>query len=186
MNKKNKKTIFGKVTYVIIALGLLFAFIIFVLEKKQIIDLYKKPISQTENIPRPINDVDYGPPTPQEEQQAQDIKKEVIQQSGEVEPIPQGTINVSLSAATQDVAGGPLEVRAIIEGATTGTCTLNLSQNGNVKTFTANIINLGNYYGCEGFSVPVSSLSAGNWQLELLVANQNAKGSAKQEVTINL
>lgn len=185
MNTNNQKTKFGKTIYILIAFGLLLAFVVLVLEKQQVINLYQKPISGQPQS-RPVNDVNYSPPTAQEEQQAQDTKKQLLEQNQNVQPIPADTINVSLSAATQDVPGGPLEVRAIIDGATTGTCTLNLSQNGNIKTFTANVVNLGTYYSCEGFSVPVASLGAGNWQLELLVANQNAKGSVTQKVTINL
>ena len=181
---KNQKNTIGKTIYILTALGLLLAFVVFALEKQQIINLYQRPVAQ-EPV-RPVNDVSYTPPTPQEEEQAKDIKKQLLEQNQNVQPIPAGTINVSLSAATQDIAGGPLEVRAIIDGATTGNCTLNLSQNGNVKTFTANVVNLGTYYSCEGFSVPLSSLGAGNWQLELLVANESAKGSVTQEVTINL
>ena len=181
----NKKTNIGNLIYILIAFGLLLAFVIFALEKQQVINLYQKSINaQTQ--PRPVNDISYDPPTEQEQQQAQDTKKQLLEQNQNVQPIPAGTINVSLSAATQDVPGGPLEVRAIIDGATTGTCTLSLGQNGNVKTFTANVVNLGTYYSCEGFSVPVASLGAGNWQLELLVANQSAKGFITQEVTINL
>lgn len=183
MNSKENKI--GKLIYILVAFGLLLAFVIFALEKQQVINLYQKPVNaQTQ--PRPVNDVNYSPPTAQEEQQAQDTKKQLLEQNQNVQPIPAGTINVSLSAATQDVPGGPLEVRAIIDGATTGICTLNLSQNSNVKTFTANVVNLGTYFSCEGFSVPVASLGAGNWQLGLLVANQSAKGSVTQEVTINL
>ena len=163
----------------------MFAFTIFVTEKLQIINLYQRPFT-IQSQPRPVNDVSYNPPTAQEEQQAQETKKQLLEQNQNVQPIPAGTINVSLSAATQDVPSGPLEVRAIIDGATTGTCTLSLSQNSNVKTFTANVIDLGTYFSCEGFSIPVSSLSAGKWNLALEVYNETAKGVANQEVSITL
>lgn len=181
----NQKKIIGKYIYILITLCLLMAFILLVLEKQQLINLYQKPAPQ-QTQPRPVNDIDYSSPTNQEQKQATEDKIKLMEQNQNVQPIPAGTINVSLSAATQDVAGGPLEVRAIIDGATTGTCNLSLSQNGTTKSFTANVIDLGTYFSCEGFSIPVSSLSAGKWNLALEVYNETAKGVANQEVSITL
>ncbi len=185
ISMKNKKNNIGKSIYIIVVIGLLLAFFIIVLEKQQIINLYQKPVSIQQQ-PRPVNDVAYTPTTPQEQQEADNIKKEALAQADKPITPPEGILEVSLSAANQDSPGGPLVVRAIINGATSGTCKLLLTQNGNIKEYTSTIANKGTYYGCEGFDIPSTDLNAGNWKLVLEAYNGVAKGSAGQEVNITL
>ncbi len=177
-----KSTKFGKIIY-FSAIGLLFVgFAVLLLEKSQITDLYSKPVQVTAT-ERPVNDIDYSPPTKEQQQEADQTKQQLIEQSNSTSPLPE-TISITLSAAGQDVNGGPLIVRSLVMGTTTGSCTLTLTKEGVTKEYSNQVTNLGTYYGCEGFNIPVSDLAAGTWQLTLKANNGNLNGSTSQEVVI--
>jgi hypothetical protein len=165
----------------IIVLVALFA-ILFV-EKIGVTNFYTKPSSNTPVV-RPVNDVKYVPATSTEQEEGEKIKEEAKNQINQ--PASNASsISVSLTAANQDVTGGPLIVQAIISGATNGTCKLTTAQNNSNKTYTANVVNLGTYYGCDGFSVPFSDLNPGSVTTLLEVTNsQGGYGKAQQQAEV--
>lgn len=173
-----------KIILVSVSAILLICLLLFILEKTKVINLYTKPVSPTAtNTPRPVNDVAYTPATTPEQDEGNQIKQNIIDESNK-KPTNPSTISVTLSAANQDNPGGPLIVRAMISGATSGTCNLTLTQSSTIKKYSAKVVNLGTYYGCEGFSVPFSEISVGKWQLNLSVDNGTINGNTSQEVQI--
>ena len=180
MTKSNK---FTKLAFFSASFILVTGFIVFGLEKANVINLYSKPVTATANsAPKPVNTVSYTPATTTEQDEANKIKQDLIDQSNK----PQTSttkIDVSLSAATQDVAGGPLVVRSMVSTGS-GTCSLTLTMGTETKSYSAEIVNSGTYYNCKGFDVPVADLSNGKWQLKLSATNGQAYGEVSQEVNI--
>ena len=174
---------FTKIALLSTSFILVAGFIVFGLEKANVINLYNKPVTATANsAPKPVNTVDYSPATTTDQDEASRLKQDLIDKSNK----PQTTttkIEVSLSAATQDVAGGPLVVRSLLN-TTGGTCKLTLTKEGINKEYSAEIVNTGTYYGCKGFDVPVTDLSTGKWQLKLSANNGQAYGEVSQEADI--
>jgi hypothetical protein len=61
---------------------------------------------------------------------------------------------------------------------------LNLEKGGISKSYTANIGWQGNYYSCNGFSVPFNDLSTGKWNATLVVNSDSKTGKAEQQITV--
>lgn len=139
---------------------------------------------QTETL-RPVNDVDYSPATSTDNTDI-DAKKsdgsidEPIQKPND----PDSPISIILSASGQDYAGGPVLIRSILDNISNGTCTLTLSNDNDTKTYTSAIIWTGTYYSCEGFDVPMSDLSPGEWKLELVASNDTFSGTTTKTITV--
>lgn len=187
MNKKKSPLI--KKPLLIAAIVLCLAgFGLLVLEKTHVIDLFhaKTPASSTTgSSSRPVNDVSYTPATPGDNA-SNDIKK----QDGSIDKTPVTTpdttspISVVLSAAAQDTKGGPVVVRAILNNLSGGKCTLTLTRGSTVRTYSTDVTWLGTYYGCNGFDVPYSDLSVGDWNLKLVVTQNTNSGQASQMVSV--
>jgi len=161
--------------------ALVASFVLFILEKSSVTNFYEKPAPTTQNpsTTRPVNDVNYSPATTTEQDEANRTKQALIDQANNTNQ-NQGNVTISLSAAGQDTAGGPLIVKALINGISSGTCNLKLIKDSVVKTYTASVADFGSYYGCDGFSIPYSDLSNGKWQLTLT----SGSGTISQSVEI--
>ena len=178
--RKNK---LARTSLVLASLLLVTVFALIILEKNNVTKFFtNSDTSQVTAGARPINDVSYTPATTTEQEEGDRIKQNLIEESNKV-PQTTSKINVSLSAATQDVAGGPLVVRSIVN-ASSGSCKLTLTQGSTKKELTSEVTNLGTYFSCGGFDIPTTELSNGKWQLNLSVTSPNAFGEVSQEVTI--
>lgn len=94
-------------------------------------------------------------------------------------------IGVSFSATSQDT--NVYHIRLLIDQVVgAGTCSLSMTSttNGQDYTATANIQAGPSSSTCEGFDIPLSKLSAGNWNATVSVISGNAAGSATKEITI--
>lgn len=93
------------------------------------------------------------------------------------------TVEVLITAANQN--SGVLQVRALISTVVnTGNCTLTLTKSGQTVTKTADTQALSSTSTCKGFDIPVSELSSGSWQLNLIYENDSLKGTASKIVTV--
>ncbi len=160
------------------------SFILFALEKTQLIDLYKKEVpSPASTETHPVNDIDYSPASSTDNDEINQKKE-----TGEVDkPVVQNTsksIGITLSAAGQDTKGGPVIVRTILSETSTGTCKLTLTKDSVVKTYQSEVINKGTYYSCNGFDIPFSDLSVGEWNLKLDVINNGSSGTTQQIIKV--
>lgn len=180
MPNSNKIT---KIALLSASFVLVAGFVVFGLEKANVVNLYSKPkLAISDTATKPVNTVSYTPATTAEQDEASKTKQDLIDQSNK----PQTSttkIDVSLSAANQDVAGGPLIIRSMLN-TTGGTCKITLTKDGISKDYSAEIVNTGTYYGCKGFDIPVADLSSGKWQLKLSATNGQAYGEITQEVEI--
>ena len=133
---------------------------------------------------RQINTVSYTPATSTEQEEGENLKNQLIEDSNK--PSMNQGITVSFSAATQDTPGGPVIVKALINGTSSGNCNLTLSKGSIIKKYSAPVKNLETYYGCDGFSIPVADLSNGNWKAKLIITNDSSTGSAEQSIEVKI
>ncbi len=85
----------------------------------------------------------------------------------------------------KSVVDGNLTLRVTIDQSlTSGTCSLKLTSAGKTVTRSAPVITNPSSSTCEGFSVPVSELSSGQWTIEITVTSGNRTGTFKDKVTI--
>jgi hypothetical protein len=182
---KNSKII--KVIYMSAIAVLATSFLLVILEKSQVINIYSKPLPETSNEVRGVNEVDYSPADPTENDEI-NAKKESGQlgTDNQAQPEPGTPINVVLTAATQDTAGGPVVVRVLLTDVSSGTCNIAISKDGVTNNYTRNVVNAGTYYNCEALDIPASELSAGTWQLNVSVTNGDRTGAANQSVEVTL
>lgn len=93
------------------------------------------------------------------------------------------TVPVTISAANQN--DGVLQVRTLISAITSsGTCTLTLTKNSTTVTKTSEVQSLPSSATCKGFDIPVSEISAGEWQLKVVFENDTIKGENTKTVTV--
>lgn len=83
------------------------------------------------------------------------------------------------------VVDGNLTLRNTInQMLSSGTCTLTLTSNGRTVTRTANIIQNPSSSSCEGFSIPVTELGSGTWNINLAVNSGDRTGLFKDSISI--
>lgn len=129
---------------------------------------------------RPVNDVDYNPPTPDQQQQQEDTKTDVIKQNEGLEEKPStepATINVTISRVNQGGGkGAPINVRTIISGTTRGACTVEFKKEGqSTVTKTFPIIVQATYSTCQQADVPAADFGAdGDWSVSISAKNDTS------------
>jgi hypothetical protein len=141
---------------------------------------------------RPVNDVDYNPPTADQQQQQEDTKTDVIKQNEGLEEKPStepATISVNVSRVQQDGGkGASVNTRTVISGATRGTCTIEFKKSGQTTvTKTFPIIVQATYSTCQQADVPAADFGAdGEWAFSISAKNDTstsniATGTVKVE-----
>lgn len=109
-------------------------------------------------------------------------KKKVVQYEGEDPNEKEGLTGVVTYAG---VNGGNLMIRVNIDQyLDSGICELNLMQGGVVYSDTANIVSAATTATCEGFNVPVSRLSGGDYGIVIKISSGNKAGTINGEVKI--
>lgn len=182
MSKQSKKSFkilyFTAIGILVIGLGLL------ILEKFQVTNFYTKPIETANVAPRPVNDVQYTPADPTDNAVINQKKQDGTIDQNPTPVSPGAPINVVLTAAGQDSVGGPVVVRVLLTDVTAGTCTISLTSAGTTKEYVNNVVNAGTYYNCEALDIPISDLSAGDWNLTVTVTSADRSGTAQQTVEV--
>lgn len=136
---------------------------------------------------RPQNTVDYTAPSSTEQQQKEGTKTEVINKNeqtkdGQSTTSTNSNIVATLSRANQGGSGLPLNIRTIITGASSGSCAITLTRNGQPtinKTFP--IVSDATYATCQQADIPAAEFSVGGeWQLSIVATSGN---SSSQPIT---
>lgn len=92
-------------------------------------------------------------------------------------------ITVIFSATNQ--TDTTLQIRALIEAVLgSGQCVLTLTSGSTTLTKTASVQALASSSTCTGFDIPLTELSAGEWQLNLVVTSGSSKGSVEKGITV--
>ena len=126
---------------------------------------------------------DEGEKRNESEQVEEVIKKEpVVQYEGE-DPNEEDDLTGVVTYA--GVSGDYLLIRVNIDQyLDSGSCELSLLQGGVVYSDVANVVNSASTATCEGFNVPISSLSAGDYQIVVKINSNSKTGVIEGEVEI--
>ena len=111
-------------------------------------------------------------------------------QTNDTPPAPQpikGTsksnVGVTMTASAQN--GPTYQMRFQIDSPTTdGTCTLTLTKDSSTITKTAGVQALAKISTCQGFDIPVSELSPGQWNVNLSYESSTLTGSTTSTITV--
>lgn len=98
------------------------------------------------------------------------------------------TINVPIEITSANQTNSNLEIRTQINKVTSsGKCTLNMSEvsGSGVINQSSAVQSLASISTCEGFNVPLSSLSSGYWNITINYTSANYAGSVTKQVNIN-
>lgn len=177
--KRKKKFVIGAIAAVLILAAGLYIFV-----AKPFSRISAPQTTAQTNPTRNVNDVDYSPPSPQDQALQDQQKDQIVQPPSNPSPSP-STITVSISRASQASPGEPLVIRAIVAGASSGTCTVTLTKSGQptiTKTFP--ITFAATYNTCDNSQINASDFSVdGDWQLQV-TAQGGATTSAPATQTV--
>jgi hypothetical protein len=136
-------------------------------------------------------------PTDEQKQAGDDIKKQNLENEGkdstgntdttetpETQPGPdKSKVSITITSSSADTT--TYRLRALISALeSSGTCTLTLTKDQQTVTKTADIQPSATTSTCKGFDIPVSELSAGQWNATLTYESDTLLGSASTSVTI--
>lgn len=103
-------------------------------------------------------------------------------------PIPQenGKDKVELAITSYNQGGTAYQIRSIIYAVVSdGECTLILTKSDEVIVKKSPVQALPNSATCQGFDVPLSELSSGNWQVNLKYENDNISGATSVTIAVD-
>lgn len=137
---------------------------------------------------KPPNSVDYTPPSTSDSQISDQTKQDTTPSS-----TPSSTISVLITRAgnIQDAQGNntAVVVGSLVQGATSGTCTLMATQSGQTSVVQTNTVTTqANSYACPNFTIPYSSFPTGGpWKFTLTLSSngQTSTNSWPEVVTVN-
>lgn len=131
-----------------------------------------------------------GPTPEQKNQQAQtdaDAKKQFIENGGSdgqtQSTSPASADKVQISAKQE--SNGTVTILTKLYGVGDGTCNLTVKNGGQTTTQSADIIYQTQFSSCAGFSVPISGLGTGNWQISLSETSGGSSSTANTTLEVN-
>lgn len=136
--------------------------------------------------PVPQKPINYTPPTSDQVTTGDQIKKQSVdsqQQNNDTSPsTPTPVMITSINQSS-----GVIYIRSIIQKVTnSGSCTLTMSNNtGGSYTTTSKVQAMASSSTCEGFNIPSSKLSPGNWSITITFSDGLSSGSASGSVTVH-
>lgn len=144
-------------------------------------DLFGWKRSETQQV-----EVNYDPPTTEQVQAGQATKEEALGQDGkpkETDTANPATATITVTAAFQN--GSVFQIRSLITPLTgSGTCTLTLTKGSSTLTKNADIQAQASSSTCRGFDIPVSELSAGEWNVVLTFEGKDSRGSTETKIEV--
>lgn len=93
------------------------------------------------------------------------------------------SIGITVSAAAQDNAGGPVLIRTILENASSGECSYSLTRGDTTKSYSSTVVFSGTYYSCN-YDIPFNDLTMGTWNLNIDINMGNKSGHFNGSITI--
>jgi hypothetical protein len=137
----------------------------------------KTPASQ-----KPVN---YGPATSDEKSAGDRIKEQALNNQKQNDSNDASSV-VPLVITSVNQSSGTVYIRVMIEQITSaGTCTLSMSNgSGNTYTATSSVQSMASSSTCEGFNIPTSKLTTGDWSIKITYTNDSSSGSATGSVTV--
>ena len=97
-----------------------------------------------------------------------------------------GITNIPIEITSTSQTSNTLEIRTQINEITSsGKCTLTMTSGSNSINQSASVQALASISTCEGFNVPLSSLSSGSWTIIINYSSTGQTGSVTKQVNIN-
>jgi hypothetical protein len=126
--------------------------------------------------------INYGPPTKEEKQQAEDHKDELVRQAENQGASSKKEVTVSITSATS-VSGPSVTITGFVQGIVEdgATCTATLTKDSDTKTAISKAFADANTTQCQPVVV---QLSPGSWQLTLSYSSSSASGSSTKTLTV--
>jgi len=172
--------------YVIPAVLLAIAGGVFLLEKNNVINLYSNDIQETTAPQATVNDINYDPATTTDNEDINARKDNGTVDATPVIPTNDTSIQITFIANAQDVSGGQLEIRTLLNGVNDGSCALTLSKGPSEIKKSSTITKQNNYFICDAFIIPYTELTNGEWNIILRVtAGDGRTNEASTTTTIN-
>lgn len=133
------------------------------------------------------NTIDYDAPTDSQVKDGQSTKLKNITGS-DTSNNDQATLGtVTITAAQEDSDNTVLQVRSYIATVDSSLqCDMTLKKDGTVLNLTSSVQTSANVTTCTGFTVPVSQLSEGVWQVTMTYSKQSVSSSASTTVEIKV
>lgn len=152
---------------------------------------YKNNSISTNHLKKDSADIgsgfNYTQPSSDEKTAGDTQKKQIVDnsQSDSAAAQPKSSaLNVAITAKNQN--GDIVQIRSIITEVIGGSCSLNITQGGTTKTYTASVQTLPSASTCTGFNIPVSDLQPGNWSFSLAVtSNDSRRGQASSSLRVH-
>ena len=151
-----------------------------------------KNTANTSNGIRPQNTVDYTPATKDDNKANEDRKDNPSTTPGTLDssPVPTDEFSVTVTGANPDNTNRVVRVGTLVEGTTTGTCTLAMSQTGQKDVTSSNSVTLqNNSYVCPVFTIPFDSFPAsGAWTVKVTITKDSKQATGTWQggpITIN-
>ena len=175
---KNKKMLVFALT-IVLSLAILFA----ILEKTNTIDIFKS---------NPVTDMNIDGPTDEQKQQTAESEAEAKQQlidnpkDGMVGTTPAGSANSSsITLSAQQEENNTVTVFTKLNGYSTGSCDLSVTNQGKSISQTASVIYQPEFSSCAGFTVSKDSFGAGSWNIKLSVTSNGKTESNNISFEVN-
>lgn len=142
-----------------VALIILFTIAAFLLANHNDTEPVRKKESTTE---MDSQKTDYSPPSQQEIDAGKEQKNATVEGGNN-----SSTLAANFSALNK--TSSSIQVRILIEGVTTGTCTLIMQRNDTKVERVASIQPLASSSTCQGFDIPLTDLAPGSWNLTVTI-----------------
>ncbi len=167
-----KRNVLAVFLVLVLAAGVLFG-----LEKTNITNLIStKPADTTTETERGVNDVDYSPATDTDNEDINQKKEDGSILISNDPPAFDSSIEIVFIANSQDGGEGkPLVIRTQLHGVNDGTCKLTLTKGSQSVEKSSSIKQSNTYFVCDGFDIPKSELTNGNWDISLLVTEGDGR-----------
>ena len=130
------------------------------------------------------HDTNYKPPTDDQKLEGERIKERSVDQSDETTTPSTGKMKVSATITSANQNSGKLQIRFLIQALDKGTCVLRLTKGTTTVTKTSNTQTLPNSTTCQGFDIPLSELSAGEWTYTMDFTSTKNTASVTDKVAI--
>lgn len=148
----------------------------------------------SDEVGQPTKSIDYNPPNPDQTKAGEAAKQQAENGAqGSDPPLPptpptSGTSKsqVAMEVTAANVDNGTFYLRTLIQAiSNTGVCNLTATgPNGKTYSASASIQAGPSTSTCQGFNIPLSSLSPGSWKFQITFENDTLRANASVEKTL--
>jgi hypothetical protein len=132
-------------------------------------------------------DIDYKSPTNDQKSEGERIKERSVDQPSQTTPPPSSTTqkkNVAATVTSANQNNGKFQVRFLIQALDKGSCVLRLTKGTTSVTKTSATQTLPNSMTCQGFDIPLSELSSGEWTYTMTFTGNDTNATVTDKVNI--